>query len=555
MSGAQEVEPTGERAEGEPAGAPLPLGEALIREGLVTRRELDEVVAHQREEARRGVFLRLGELLVARGLVDEATVARVLAAQGRVILFCATCSVQFNVVDFDPRRTYRCVHCDGQLAQPETLSRLSVEDTLGPGDARASGLGRLGPGEERRFGPFVILGEISRGGMGIVYKARQVGLERIVAVKVMADAPGDLKGAASAREAFLREARAVARLRHPYVVAIHEVGRVDGVDYFSMDYIEGLPLQLAATREGLDQRELAEVVLKVCEAVAYAHGQGVLHRDIKPANILLDRRHEPVLIDFGIAHAAGPGGPAEGKDEIVGSPAFLPPEYVTGERSYGQAGEVYALGATLYTLLAGRPPHTGIDTVQVLRRAQVEPVTPIRNIRRGIHRDLAQIVMTAVARDPDARYASAQDLASDLRRWLDGEEVAGRKGSVWRAWLRVRGRVAAAVGLFLAFFLLLVTTTQVTALQAQRELDQRRLEQLEGDIESLYGRLVVARMDVARARLDGGDAAEAAALLTDLLQQPYATGEAARIRLLRARAREALGDATGAAVDRAAAAR
>src|SRR5688572_19888191 len=187
-----------------------PFGEVLIREGLVPREEVERAIALQGAEARRGVFLRLGELLGARGLLDEATVARVLAMQGRTILVCPSCLAQFNIVQFEENRRYQCNRCEIALERPASLERLAVEDTLGPDEARASGTGVLVDGEPRVFGPYLVLGEISRGGMGIIYKARQRSLDRIVAMKVMSrpDRPQEA-------ERFMREARAVARLRHP----------------------------------------------------------------------------------------------------------------------------------------------------------------------------------------------------------------------------------------------------------------------------------------------------------------------------------------------------
>ncbi|MBX3471499.1 MAG: protein kinase [Planctomycetes bacterium] len=553
------MEPTTSPATTTPASdAPaerLPLGEVLVREGLVPREEVERAIALQATEARRGVFLRLGELLVARGLLDEATVARVLAMQGRTILVCPSCLAQFNVVGHEGARTYRCNRCDVALERPEQLRRLSVEDTVGPEEARASGTGALllPEGAQRQFGPYRVLGEISRGGMGIIYKARHDQLDRVVAMKVMSR-PDRAQDA----ERFLLEARAVARLRHPYIVAIHDIGRIEGVDYFTMDYIEGLPLHRAVTSEALTERELAELFVKLCDAVDYAHGQGVLHRDIKPANILLDRKRDPVLLDFGIADLDEV---AEDQGHILGSPAYLPPEYVKGTAPYGVAGEVYALGASLYTVLAGRPPHTGIDTVQVLRRAEVEDVVPVRRVRRTVDRDLATIVMTALARDPGQRYATVRELRNDLARWLEGEEVTGRRSPLLRLWHRIRSRVAAALGLLLALLTLVSSLTYSVQLSNLRDEDQRRIEQMDRDreamrvsLDAMRGSLTQARLELARLLLEARRPGEAEALLTDLLRVGVEGKLGGRLHLLRADAREATGDAAGAAADRDAAA-
>ena len=512
----------------------LPFGELIVSEGLVTRQQLEVAVALQAEQARQGIFFRLGELLVAQGQLDPGTVSRVLARQGMRIGWCPQCLAQYNVVE--GAGAPRCARCDRPLEAPPQLSRVSVEDTVGAATLS----------EGREFGPYLVLGLISRGGQGVIYKARQKSLDRVVALKVLASPrPGD-------QTAFAREARAVARLRHPHIIAVHEVGRIGGVDYFSMDYIEGSPLDRTIAAEGFNEREIIEIVVKVCEAVEYAHADGLLHRDIKPANILVDKKRNPVLIDFGIARETSVD--ERGGDEIVGSPAYLPPEYLSGEGGYGQAGEIYALGATLYTALAGRPPHTGIDTVAILRRARVEQPVDVRALRRSVDRDLAMIVMTALHRDPGSRYASVRELTNDLRRWLEGEEVAGRRGPLGRVWSRIRGRVAAALGLALSLLLLVVSVTYSVQLQALRVEDQNRAEQNERERAALRQQLLDAQLRLAMLMVDANHPEEAELLLDRVLKHATAIGRTGEVYEARARTREALGNLEGAELDRRAAA-
>ena len=407
----------------------VPLGELLVRQGLVRQEQVDLAIELQASEAKRGVFLRLGELLVAMGVLDGSRIAEVLRLQGREIMVCDNCKTQYNVLGPAPEGGFHCRRCNRPLQPMREVTTLSVEETL-VSDARSLE-------EGREFGEYVILGQISSGGMGTIYKARQKSLDRVVAMKVVDEEDPE-------SPQFLREARAVARLRHPYIVAIHEVGCLNGVNYFTMDYIEGLPLNRAAPVEGLGVREVVEVFVKLCDAVGYAHDEGILHRDLKPSNVLLDRKHNPVLVDFGISREAD----AEESrlDQIVGSPAYLPPEYLNGG-TYGIPGEVYALGATLYTVLSGRQPHSGIDTVQVLRKAMSEEPRPIRALCRAVDRELETVIMTALTRAPESRYSNARAFGDDLRRWLAGEEVTGRASVLFRLWRRIRARVAAALGL------------------------------------------------------------------------------------------------------------
>jgi predicted Ser/Thr protein kinase len=502
-----------------------PLGQVLVRRGLVNEEQVQEAVALQSALAARGVFLRLGELLVARGLVDEAGIEEVLRLQGTEILVCRGCLAQFNVQGYEKDETYTCRRCHETLAKPDAVQELSVEDTL------VSGISLIEPDvEERRFGPYTILGQISRGGMGIIYKARQLDLDRIVAMKVLAGEGGDVL---ALREAFQSEARAVASLRHPYIIPIHEVGRIEGVDYFTMQYIEGQPIHRGVASEGLDTREIVDVFLHVCDAVEFSHSEGLLHRDIKPENILLDQKRRPVLIDFGIARGLDE---AEASDSILGSPAYLPPEYVAGAE-YDQASEVYALGATLYTLLAGRPPRSGVDTVAVLKDvAALEPVKPIRQVRRTLDRALAQIVMTALAVDPANRYPTVRDLATDLVRWQEGDEIAAAASPLARAWARVRPRVAATLGLAVALILPLLTGF----LTWQRNQVERRLQETEDNAAreraQFLSELATIRLDLAQSCLLSGDSARAEKLLARVrVQGELSPALQERLRVLEAK--------------------
>jgi hypothetical protein len=521
-----------------------PFGQTLVEKGYATSEAVDLAIQLQSQLAARGVFMRLGELLVARGVISEEIVTEVLALQGTTILVCEQCMAQYNVLIYQRALSYRCSRCQTTLKLPEQLTGVSVEDTLVHSDLE---LDAVNFGSGREFGSYVILGQISRGGMGIVYKARQRDLDRVVALKVITQG-GDTT--TSDVEAFTREARAVARLRHPNIVAIHEIGRLGSVDFYTMDYIEGLPLERAVTAEGLAEREIVEVFVKLCDAVEYSHSQGVLHRDLKPQNVLLDQSHSPILIDFGIAEEVGQATSTD--RHIIGSPAYLPPEYVSGQGVYDIRGEIYALGATMYTIFAGRPPHSGIDTVQMLRRASVDPVVPLLKLRRTVNPGLARIIMTAISRDPERRYARVRDVALDLRRWLEGDEVAGSRSRLERAWGRIRGRVAATLGLALAFFLISSSIGYSLAV-SQRNSAQAIADQLKRERIALRAQVTKLRLEKAVLLLVSGQAATAEALLTRLL--PLAPRDQGTIYDMRARARDALQDVEGAAADRNAAAK
>jgi serine/threonine protein kinase len=302
-----------------------------------------------------------------------------------------------------------------------------------PADVTVSAAAQLPPAPdakpvEREFGDYYLLSEVARGGMGVVYRALQKGLNRLVALKMILAGrlanPDDL-------QRFLTEAEAAARLQHPNIVAVHEVGEVDGQYFFSMEYIEGPSLAQKLAPGPLPSREAARYARTVARAVHHAHQHGILHRDLKPSNILLDPADEPHVTDFGLAKKLGgdPGHTRTGA--VMGTPSYMSPEQAAGKvKELGPACDVYGLGAVLYELVTGRPPfrsETPLDTLMhVLDR---EPVPP-RLLNPKVDRDLETICLKCLEKDPRHRYASADALADDLERYLNGEAIGARSFNV-----------------------------------------------------------------------------------------------------------------------------
>ncbi len=285
-----------------------------------------------------------------------------------------------------------------------------------------------------RIGNYQILEEIGRGGMGVIYRARQRHSRRIVALKRILSYHADSQETLAR---FRREAQAAASLDHPNILPIYEVSECDdGLPFFSMKFAGGGSLLDAAPALRGESRRAVALMAKVSRAVQYAHGQGILHRDLKPGNILLDGRGEPLVSDFGLAKWLDTSSHLTRTLTIFGTPGYIAPEQVNGSSGkLGPTADVYSLGAILFDLLAGRPPFMGEHALKVIQQASEERAPKLRTLMPGLDRDLETICAKCLEREPSARYRSAGDLAEDLERWLEGRHIIARPVSpVARAW-------------------------------------------------------------------------------------------------------------------------
>jgi tetratricopeptide (TPR) repeat protein len=333
------------------------------------------------------------------------------------------------------------------------------------GAATAGAAAAAGPDQLDRIGPYELLEELRRGGMGRVFVARQIELGRIVALKAVAVGAG---ARPELELRFLREAQTIARLRHPHIVVVHDSGRADGCVYFSMDYIEGG--DLAARLRGDPPGVAAGALLlrKLAGALEYAHGQGVLHRDLKPSNILLDGE-EPLLADFGLAAELGAGGDLTQATSVLGTPHYLAPEAMrAGSAALSVASDIYALGVVLFELLTGRTPFAGATPAELPMLVADSDPPPPHLLAPAVPRDLETICLKCLERDPARRYATAGALAEDLRRFLAGERVLAQPPSARYRFEKfaARHRVALAAAAIVAA--VLVAATVVSASLAVR---------------------------------------------------------------------------------------
>src|SRR2546421_2701335 len=312
---------------------------------------------------------------------------------------------------------------DSSAGSLDELSCDNAKPTSGVKEAVCAGtmLGELGDYE--------LLDEVGRGGQGVVFRARQKSLNRIVALKVIS--LGQWASKVHLKR-FRLEAEAAARLEHPGIVPIHEVGERDGSCYFSMKFIEGGQLDEVVRRTPMSIRQAAELVARVARTVHYAHEHGILHRDIKPGNILLDQKGEPHLTDFGLARLVETESTVTRTLEVLGTPSYMAPEQAVGNNAaIGSVTDVYGLGAVLYQLLTGQPPFAGGTTYETIKLLlDTEPRQP-RALNPKIDRDLSTICLKCLEKDPKRRYTSALAQAEDLERWLKHEPIQARHTGVF----------------------------------------------------------------------------------------------------------------------------
>jgi serine/threonine protein kinase len=279
----------------------------------------------------------------------------------------------------------------------------------------------------RSFGAYELIAELGRGGMGVVYRASQPSLGRTVALKAILR--GELASAADVAR-FRAEAEAAARLDHPHIVPVHEVGEHEGQPYFTMKLIEGTTLSALLSGGPLPPRRAAGILAPVCRAIHHAHRHGVLHRDLKPSNILIDQGGKPHVTDFGLAKRLSAKESLTRSGAVLGTPCYMAPEQAAGRNAPSPAADIYSLGAILYQMLTGRPPFLAASPLETVLQVIGEEPLPPRLLNPQADRDLEMIALKCLQKPAELRYASAAALAEDLEAYLASEPIAARSGSI-----------------------------------------------------------------------------------------------------------------------------
>jgi tetratricopeptide (TPR) repeat protein/tRNA A-37 threonylcarbamoyl transferase component Bud32 len=327
---------------------------------------------------------------------------------------------------------------------------------------------------------YEILAELGRGGMGVVYKARDLKLNRIVALKMILS--GEYASPAELTR-FLAEAEAVAQLQHPNIIQIHEIGRHGELPYFTLEYIEGGSLAARARENPLPPGEAAAVVEQLARGVGFAHAKGIVHRDLKPENVLLAENGTPKVTDFGVAKRAttGEAGGLTKTGAIVGTPSYMAPEQAAGQgKSVGPGADIYALGAILYRLITGRPPFLAAAQMETLLQVVNDAPVPPRDLNPQIPRDLETICLKCLRKEPAKRYPTAEALADELQRFYVGKPIVARPvGAIERGWLWCRRNRSLAAALSAVAASLVIGATVAVALAGWAMVNANRAKESE----------------------------------------------------------------------------
>ena len=468
------------------------LARAVVQQGKAASKKVLEAVKRARQ---RKVLLR--EQLIQDGLLDQTglkALTRELQGLQRV---CGACLATFAPDAAPDAPCPACGHVtlagsepaaggtgDGTGTGTGTAAGRDEADLTGEGTIASSTGGTAQtvqktspkgiegfPGEGGTFANYELIKRVAEGGMGVVFKARERTLNRIVALKVMR---GGALASKVRRRRFLAEAESAAGLHHPSIVPIHQISEVAGYPFYTMDFVDGRPLDDWVKRNDAAPAQVANLMRAVADAVHHFHLRGIIHRDLKPDNILVTDEGEPKIIDFGIAKKitseldTDASWTVEG--EVLGTPHYMPPEQAAGRvQEVDTRSDVYALGAILYKLLAGKPPFAGLPVARVVLAIQDDDPTPLSSLNTTLDRDLEAIVGKAMAKERERRYQSALELAQDLQRFLDHEPVQARPASFgYRARKFVRKhRAAVTATAFVAGLLLAALVWQVGAARAR----------------------------------------------------------------------------------------
>lgn len=402
-------------------------GQLALERKMIDQRKLGECIRDQIRSNRHGVRVHIGQVMLSKGYLSPEQFLELVNGQKKELRRCVSCELYLVV---DPATSMEnCKSCGGTVVKIKTPAEITEAISRVPRPPSTGVIVRA----VTSLGKYQIINEIGRGGMAIVYKAKDTVLRRYVALKVIRQESDNLVLV----RRLHKEAVVASRLHHPNIVTIYEVDEVDGVHYLSMDYIDGMELQDYIARKKPETRDVLRLFVKICRAIDFANKNGVVHRDIKPSNIIVKEDGEPVITDFGLAKSTEQDLSLTREGTAMGTPYYMAPEQVTGSIDQIDARtDVYALGAVLYELVGGISPFVGKSAMDIYQKI-LSSMPQKLSTRMKIEPELESIIFKAIEKEPIMRYQTAGELADDIERFLKGEPVFAARGSTMRT-LRYR---------------------------------------------------------------------------------------------------------------------
>ncbi|GEM_PF-1348696 len=471
------------------AGEDLTLAEICLQDGYLSPKALEKIRRAQEKQLATDRDAVFRNLVVRNDFASPEDVKRAAAIQA----------------DQKEKQPLGIILLDQGLITPEQhravvvaqkrLLKARYAKQEAPPSSKGKESGRA-PESKRTFGNYEILHEVARGGMGIIYQAWHPGLEKEVALKTL------LEGETATREQierFHREAKSAARLRHPNIVAVHDVGIAEGVHYFTMDFIEGRDMDELIEEGSLSMMQAVEILSAIAHALHYAHGHGIIHRDIKPANILIDEEGDPYITDFGLAKDVAAHKKLSMDGAAIGTPEYMSPEQAQGKARVDARTDIFSTGAVLYKALCGRSPFTGQTPMAVLSKIVNDDPPPPRRLRPGVPKNLETVCLKCLEKAPGRRYDTAEDLGLDLERFLTGEPVRARPPSVVEKAVRAVKKHRFLALALLAILSAVAATAFIVSSRAKEESEQiaAQLQGLKDRVASLRNQDRQSRRNLA----------------------------------------------------------
>ncbi len=392
-------------------------GAVALEARYITPEQLSQCLEEQKRLRRRGVNMLIGQLLIKYGYIDHIQFMEILKLQQKFTLQCPTCSAKHDIYTKVEGKSVRCNNCGKLIMIPPSLTE-STSDEIAVKSLESFGI--VVPLEGRReFAKYQLIKKLGQGGMGIIFLARDRTTGNTVALKITKQ----LKTSKKTSKRFIREAEIVKSLNHPNIVKVYEIGVHNSIQYFTMQYIDGVSLDYLFSQKKHSIMDLIAILEKVARAIAYSHQQGIIHRDIKPSNIMVDRNNNPYIMDFGLAKLIE----TDSKfGVIVGTPFYMSPEQVRAEIELDERSDIYSLGVILYEMLAGIVPFTGKTEAEVYEKILGQKPIPPSVIDKSVDPDLEAIALMAIEKNREQRYRTATQFADEMKRFLQTEPVDAR---------------------------------------------------------------------------------------------------------------------------------